>query len=107
MNRPEVREKYLESLKSRNTKSSDLEVREKRRKSMIGKNVGKDNSKAIQISAEMRRGIPLSEEHKQKVKDSTHFKTLNNLIVECVHCGAKGNPGNIGRYHNDKCKQLK
>ena len=36
---------------------------------------------------------------------STVFKTLNNKRVSCVHCGAEGNPGNIGRYHNNKCKK--
>jgi hypothetical protein len=35
MQRPEVREKYLEGLKSRDSRSSDPEVREKRRQSMI------------------------------------------------------------------------
>jgi hypothetical protein len=35
MQRPEVREKYLEGLKTRDCRSYDLEVREKRRQSMI------------------------------------------------------------------------
>lgn len=35
MQRPEVREKYLEGLKTRDCRSSDIEVREKRRQSMI------------------------------------------------------------------------
>lgn len=104
MYRPEVREKYLNGLKTRNTRSSDPEVREKRRISMIGKNVGKDNSKAVAASAELRRGKPLSEEHKQKVKDAGVFKELNNKKIKCLYCNFEGNAGNIGRYHNEKCK---
>lgn len=104
MYRPEVREKYLNGLKTRNTRSSDLEVREKRRISMIGKNVGKDNSKAVAASAKLRKGKPLSEEHKQKVKETTHFKELNIKKIKCLYCDFEGNAGNIGRYHNEKCK---
>jgi len=104
MHRPEIREKYLEGLKNRNTRSSDPEVREKRRKSMIGKNVGKDNSKAVRISAKMRTGVPLSEDHKNKIKETTIFKELNNKKVKCNYCDFIGNPGNVGRYHNEKCK---
>lgn len=105
MNRPEVREKYLQGLKSRDNRSSDMEVREKRRQSMIGKNVGKDNSKAVAASAEKRRGTNISEEHKNKIKEAGIMKSLNSKIITCIHCGAEGNPGNIGRYHNDRCKQ--
>ena len=104
MQRPEVREKYLAGLATRDNGSSRPEVREKRRKSMIGKNVGKDNSKALALAAAANRGRKLTEEHKQKIKDTTVFKELNNKKVTCVHCGFIGNPGNIGRYHNDKCK---
>lgn len=105
MQKPEVREKYLEGLKTRNNRSSDIDVREKRRVSMIGKNVGKDNSKAVAISAKMRVGVPLTEEHKQKIKNAGTFSLINNKKVSCIHCGFIGNPGNIGRYHNDKCKR--
>lgn len=105
MNRDDVREKYLKGLETRDTRSSDTDVREKRRQSMIGKNVGKDNSKAIAISAEMRRGKKLSEEHKQKIKDTSHFSVLNNTKKTCVHCGFISTPAAIGRYHNDKCKR--
>lgn len=105
MQNPEVREKYLEGLKTRDNRSSDIDVREKRRISMIGKNVGKDNSKAVAISAKMRVGVPLTEEHKQKIKNAGTFSLINNKKVSCIHCGFIGNPGNIGRYHNDKCKR--
>jgi hypothetical protein len=106
MQRLEVRENYLKGLATRNTRSSEIEVREKRRVSMIGKNVGKDNSKAISISAEMRRGVPLTEEHRNKIKETTVFKELNSKKIKCIHCDFHGNAGNIGRYHNEKCKKV-
>lgn len=104
MYRPDVREKYLVSLAKRDNGSSRPEVREKRRQSMIGKNVGKDNSKAVKASAEKRRGVPLSEEHKNKLKETTAFKSLNNMKIKCAHCDFVGNKGNVARYHNDRCK---
>lgn len=107
MNRPEVRERYLEGLKARDNKAWDPEVRAKMSASNKGKNTGKDNSKAVIASAELRRGVPLSEEHRQKIKATSAFKTLNNKKVSCIHCGAIGNVGNIGRYHNDRCKSKK
>lgn len=105
MQKPEIREKYLLGIKTRNTRSSEPEVREKRRQSMMGKNVGKDTSKACQISADLRRGIHLSEEHVQKIKDTTKFKELNSKKIKCNYCNFIGNTGNIARYHNNKCKQ--
>lgn len=104
MYRPEVRKKYLAGLAKRDNGSSRTEVREKRRQSMIGKNVGKDNSKAVRISAEMRKGVPLSQEHKNKIKETTAFKSLNNMKIKCDHCDFVGNKGNVARYHNDRCK---
>lgn len=105
MYRPDVREKYLEGLKNRDTRSSEPTVREKRRKSMIGKNVGKDTSKAAKIFAEMRRGVPLSIEHKNKIKETTVFKQLNNKRIKCLYCDFEGNVGNVSRYHNERCRK--
>jgi hypothetical protein len=103
--RPEVREKYLESLKTRNTRSSDLEVREKRRKSMIGKYVGKDTSKAVAASVLVNKGKKCTPEHIAKVKENTYFNILNQKNIKCKYCSFVGNPGNVGRYHNNNCKQ--
>lgn len=104
MYRPEVREKYLAGLSKRDTRSSDPAVREKRRQSMIGKNVGKDNRKAILASAAARKGKPISEKLRNRIKETTAFKTLNNMKIKCEHCEFVGNKGNVARYHNDKCK---
>jgi hypothetical protein len=40
MQRPDVRKNYLKGMETRDCRSSDLDVREKRRKSMMGKNKG-------------------------------------------------------------------
>ena len=105
MYRPEVREKYLAGLSTRDNRSSELEVREKRRQSMIGKNVGKDNSKALAMAAAANRGHKLTKEHKNKIKETTAFKTLNSMKIKCTYCNFVGNKGNVARYHNEKCKQ--
>ena len=123
MYRPEVREKYLESLKTRETRSADPEVREKRRQSMIGKNVGKiavrdsagkvfttTNNDPKWLSGELisiQKGVskpPLTQDHKNKIKETTAFKDLNNMKIKCAHCDFIGNKGNVARYHNDRCK---
>jgi len=109
MNKPEIREKYEKGLSKRNTRSSDPEVREKRRKSMLGKNKVKTDKQleAARNAAKKRIGVPLSKEHKEKIKNTTHFKTLNTLKLKCKYCDFVGNKGNLARYHNEKCKQNK
>lgn len=123
MQRPEVREKYLKALETRNNRSADPEVREKRRKSMMGKNAGKitvrdKEGKVFNTTKEDPRWIsgelvaaskgvkrpPLSKEHRNKIKETTVFKELNNKKIRCKYCDFIGNPGNVGRYHNEKCK---
>jgi group I intron endonuclease len=42
---------------------------------------------------------PMSEEKRKIISES-----MKNKRVKCIHCGIESNPGNIGRYHNDKCK---
>lgn len=105
MQRPEVREKYLKGLETRDNRSSDPEVRKKRSESMKGKNTEKwkweDNLKKAHESI---RGKPLSEEHKRKVAEKSHFKVLNATKISCVHCGKEGNIGAINRWHNNNCK---
>lgn len=109
MNKPEIREKYEKGLSKRNTRSSDPEVREKRRKSMLGKNKVKTDKQleAARNAAKKRIGVPLSKEHKEKIKNTTHFKALNTLKLKCKYCDFVGNKGNLARYHNEKCKHNK
>jgi hypothetical protein len=102
---PEWRAKYEAGLKERNNKSSNPETREKRRQSMLGKNVGRPKTTKFYEAMSKRQGSSISDQHKQSIKDAGTFKKLNSTIVSCTHCGAVGNPGNIARYHNDRCKQ--
>jgi len=43
---------------------------------------------------------PMSDEKRKKISE---FQLTNR--GKCIHCGIVTNPGNIGRYHNDKCKK--
>ncbi len=106
MQRPEVRQKYEEGLKTRDCRSSDLEVRAKISASMKGKNRGVLNKlESLSKAWEANRGKSLSQDHKDKIKSAGIFTQLNNTRVTCIVCGVEGNPGNIGRYHNNKCKK--
>ena len=102
-NDPEYRKIYEQGQIKRDYTQSE-ETKEKRRKSLLGKNTGKDNSKARALGAAARRGKTISDEHKQKIKDAAVFKNLNSKRIKCLYCDFIGNLGNIGRYHNEKCK---
>ena len=91
MYRPDVREKYLESLKIRKNNHSP-EVREKRRQSLIGKNKGKDTSKAVEAARKKNIGRKLTEEHKNKVVAALHKKHV------CDCCGKEFNAGNYAKH---------
>ena len=126
MQKSEVKQKYLEGLKTRDTKASNPDVREKRSKSMMGKNAGKItakdesgnifhttkddprwNSGEIWAASKGVKRSALSEEHKTKIKEAGVFKTINSKRISCIHCGTEGNAGQIGRYHNDRCKKIR
>lgn len=99
---PEYRARFMETRKKLPPQTE--ETREKRRQSMLGKNTGRPKTQAFYDAAEKRRGSNISEEHKQKIREAGVFAGLNKKRVQCAHCGTWGNPGNIGRYHNDKCR---
>ena len=104
MQRPDVKSNYIEGMKSRDSRSSDPEVRRKRSESMKGKNKGNwDYARAAAIEAV--KGKPISDSHKEKIKAAGVFSSLNSRKIACNVCGAEGNPGNIARYHNHKCKK--
>jgi len=100
MQRPEARENYLKAIANRDNGSSRPEVRKKRSRSMIGKNVGKVCSEEQkQKLREINIGKKHSEETKRKLAAKSSFK-----ILKCPHCGTEANVATLGRYHNDKCK---
>jgi len=81
------------------------ETRNKRRESMMGKNVGIPKTEAFYEAASRRKGSNISEAHREKIRAAGSFKTLNTMKRTCSYCGAEANPGTIGRYHNEKCKK--
>lgn len=122
---PVTQERKKIAYQTRDTKSSDPDVRKKRRQTMInnGKNKGKitatdSTGEIFHITKDDPRWIsgeawsiakgkkrqPISESHKQQIKSLGNFRKLNSTKVTCIHCGAIGNVGNIARYHNDRCK---
>ncbi len=44
------------------------------------------------------------ENSKKGLKSQKENKTGIYSRIKCKYCGLKTNPGNIGRYHNEKCK---
>lgn len=125
MQRPEVREKYLEGLAKRDNRSSDLTVREKRSKGMKGKNAGKitvkfatgegkafhvtkddprlSTGEVIHVTLGLKRG-PYSEERKEHLRKTSHFNEINSIKKKCNYCEFIGVSAHLARYHNDKCK---
>lgn len=122
---PITQERKKIAYQTRDTRSSDLDVRKKRRQTMInnGKNKGKitvtdSTGEIFHITKDDPRWIsgeawsiakgkkrqPISESHKQQIKSLGNFRKLNSTKVTCIHCSAIGNVGNIARYHNDRCK---
>lgn len=99
---PAYRERYMETRK-RLPPQSD-ETREKRRQSMLGKNVGREKTEAFYEAMKKRRGGTTSDKQKERAREIGNFKRLNSTKVACVHCGKESNVGNIARYHNDNCK---
>jgi hypothetical protein len=118
MQRPEVREKYKESLKTRDNKSSNPEVIEKRRLTMI-------KTMAEKFPEENRRKALTQEQRKEYYSDKAKFmhasrtdeqqKSINLKISEankrnvrpdviCPHCEKSGNAIVMKRWHFDKCK---
>ena len=125
MNTPEVRERYLQGLAKRNNKSSDLEVREKRSKSMKGKNAGKitvkfatGEGKAFHVTKDDPRlltgevvsaskGVkrnPHTNERKEHLRKTSQFHVINSIKKKCNYCEFIGVSAHLARYHNDKCK---
>ena len=100
---PEYMARFMETRK--NLPPQTTETREKRRASMLGKNVGRPKTEKFYEGRKKRRGVAIhSQEFKQRLRETSAFKMLNNTKVSCKFCGVKGNVGNIARYHNDHCK---
>ena len=100
---PEYRARFMETRK--NLPPQTEETRNKKRLSMLGKNVGRPKTEKYYAAQKKRRGVPVhTQEHRQNLKETTTFKRLNKIRISCKFCGTEGNVGNIARYHNDRCK---
>ena len=123
MQRDDVRERYEAGLTQRDNKSSDPEVREKRRQSMLKTMAEKfpveNRNSFIKMSSEERtkyyrdKAINMhtnrSEEKKKEIgkKISEAQKANPRPRLTCPHCKKEG--GNIAmkRWHFTKCKKAK
>lgn len=100
---PEYRERFMDTRK--NLPPQTVEAREKRRVSMMGKNVGRPKTEKFYEARKKLKGVSKhSPEHLLHLKETSTFKMLNKTRVTCRICGTEGNVGNIARYHNDRCK---
>ena len=108
MNTPEVREKYLEGLKTRNNKASDPEVIEKRRQGMI-------NTMAQKFPIENRKKTKTNskeeciELHRQNTKNMWERRTKEERkeIGKKISYSNKGKQNRLGQTNSTehKCKQ--
>lgn len=65
-----------------------------------------ENEKLRESVGERFRGVPKSEDHKQKLRESCLRKANRNPkpIVICPHCGKKGGEPSMKRWHMHNCK---
>ena len=122
MYRPVVREKYLEGIQNRDNRSSDIEVREKRRQTMKKtmaekfpiedrkKRLQKDDPKLLEVYKQKSEEMwaNRTEEEKKAIGSKISKTQRDNPRpkVECPHCGKIGNSMVMPRWHFDNCKLL-
>jgi hypothetical protein len=97
MQRPEIKQKYQEGLKSRDNRSSDIEVREKRRQSMIKTMAEKfpeeDRKKYLPNDSQEYRNL-LSEKSKQLWFNRTEEQLLD--VGSKISASLKGKQNRLG-----------
>jgi hypothetical protein len=112
----ETKRKISESLKHAYSSGK----RKKRKNVKMDKSVGEKISKAKKGMIGTNKGIPMTEEQKQKikatlmgheVKQSTRDKISNTLLsrseVTCPHCNKSSRGTSFKIYHFDNCKYKK
>ena len=86
---PEYKARFMETRK--NLPPQTAETREKRRVSMLGKNVGRPKTEKFYESRKKLRGVcKHSPEHIQHLKETSTFKMLNKTKVVCKMCNTEG-----------------
>ena len=68
-------------------KKHSTETNEKRRKSMLGKNTGKQSPAHIEAAAAPKRGMRYKKQY----------------VLTCPYCNKTGGSANMKRYHMDNC----
>jgi len=94
MQREDVRNKYLEGLKTRDNKSSDPEVRRKRSETMMGKNKGKKRT------SEQREKMSKAAMGRKHISKEHTEKAMTGLrkLYECSNCNRIMNKGNMVKH---------
>jgi hypothetical protein len=106
MAKPEVREKYLEGLKTRDQSFMENETFKNSRQGGKKNKGRKHEGQALINIQEAAKNKHISEDSKQIMRDNGTKvgKEICARRVICTKCGFEGTPLNIGRYHNEKCK---
>jgi hypothetical protein len=66
------------------------------------KTVGENNIEAHKGRSSWNKGIPLSEEHRKKLREAN--KGIPKPKMACRHCGKLCAANNLKRHHNDNCR---
>jgi hypothetical protein len=108
MAKPEIREKYLEAQKNKDKSFINNETFKNTRQGGKKNKGRKHEGQALENMRNSWKNKNFSEESKQIMRDNGKEagKRLCARKEICSKCGFIGTPLNIGRYHNEKCRQI-
>jgi hypothetical protein len=108
MQRPEVRDKYLEGLKTRDQSFMERETFKNSRQGGKKNKGRKHKGQALENMKEAAKNkiIPAEVREKYRIQGLAAGKKLCARRKICTKCGFEGTPLNIGRYHNEKCRMI-
>jgi hypothetical protein len=111
MAKPDIREKYLNGLKTRKLSEAMQrpEVKAKRSAALKGKNKGRKHTgeqlENMRLAAKNRH-ITESGRNGLRKAGSVTMTNLNANKITCYKCGMTSTPGVMHRFHNDNCKTI-
>ena len=108
MQRPEVRKKYLKGIESRDQSFMEGEAFKNSRQGGKKNKGRKHTGQALENIQQAAKNKIISEETKEIWKQNgiELGKNVCSKKEVCSKCGFEGNPLNIGRYHNEKCRMI-
>ena len=108
MQRPEVRKKHLKGIESRDQSFMEGEAFKNSRQGGKKNKGRKHTGQALENIQQAAKNKIISEETKEVWKQNgiELGKNVCSKKEVCSKCGFKGNPLNIGRYHNEKCRMI-